>query len=189
MADYAQGRADRRAAYDADRQMRAYLGTLTPQARAEYLAARQEVLNAPEEADRPPPRRQQPAFQQPEGDHMYGFGPFASAVGGYTDQQGSNLQGMANMTMGAIGAENERRVALSREMRRMEYEQWKVQQQLALEQQKMYLAKYKMRQDSAAEIRRLKFMDMQQNPYAPRTRRMQRDPVTGQYRWFEDWEL
>ena len=51
------------------------------------------------------------------------------ALGGYNmaqahaAQQAGHLQGMANNTMAAIAKENDSRVAISREMRRMAHEQ------------------------------------------------------------------
>jgi hypothetical protein len=47
----------------------------------------------------------------------------AAAAGAGAQSQGSHLQNMANMTMGAIGRENQSRVSQMREQRRMMQDQ------------------------------------------------------------------
>lgn len=59
---------------------------------------------------------------------MFGNHGAAMALGGFNmgqmmaGQQGNHLAGMINQTTGAIGKENDSRVAQQREMRRMDHE-------------------------------------------------------------------
>lgn len=117
--DYENAKALRRGASQSSQWMRRYIASLPPEQRR---AAQQEQRAAEQDdqpEDQPEPQGIQPMFN----DHG-----FSQALGGFnaaqamTGQQGNHMAGMLNQTMGAINAENERRVALSREMRRMEHE-------------------------------------------------------------------
>lgn len=121
------------------------------------------------------------------GQAFAGFN-MAQALAG---QQGGHLAGMANQAMGAINEENDRRVALSREMRRMEFEQWKTQQALELERMRLENERQRDRDAAANQIRMLRYrtaMD-QRKDGSPIQRSLKMDPMTGQYRWMEDWEM
>ena len=120
---------------------------------------------------------------------MYGFGPFASAVGAYGAYLGNHLQGAANDVMQAIQNENESRVAQNREMRRMDHESGMMQQRMELERMRLENERARNQMDAANEIRKLKAMMAMQNNSGPRRRSLQVDPLTGQRRWMEDWEM
>lgn len=156
-------------------------------------------------------RRQQPNV----GVNMYD--PFT--VGGFNmaqlmaGQQGGHLAGMASHAMGAIAAENDRRVNISRDMRRMEHERAMLGLQADLMRQKLENDRFVAQTDAANEIRKLKAAMAMQEGAGPRAWRMdrrsgqmmpipvaggggrtrrrsyQQDPLTGQYRWMEDWEM
>lgn len=121
------------------------------------------------------------------GQALSGFN-MAQAMAG---QQGGHLAGLLNQTMGAIGDENDRRVALSREMRRMEFEQWKAQQALELEKMRLENERQRARDEAANQIRMLRYRDAaeQRQSGVPVRRSFQMDPYSGQYRWMEDWEM
>lgn len=123
------------------------------------------------------------------GDHglSQAFGGFnmAQALAG---QQGDRLAGVANQIGAAIANENASRVAQSREQNRMAHESGLAQQQMELERMRLENDRIRNQMDAANEIRKLKALMAMQNPNAPRRRSLERDPMTGQHRWMEDWE-
>lgn len=130
-----------------------------------------------------------------------------------TGQQGGHLAGMANQVMGAIDAENDRRVNISRDMRRMEHDQYLANLQAELAREKLANDRFIAQNNAAQEIRKLKAaMSMQGNQSGPqvwqrdqrsgmmvqtpvpsggqmRRRELREDPLTGETRWMEDWEM
>lgn len=122
---WGQQQKERRQDYENDRQMRAYLGTLTPQDRAKYLADRQEVLS-PEPVTQPDaPQNAQNDVRRPfqfQG-HQGAAHPMQAAYDALGPHaQARALQGMAGQAMAAIQDENDSRVAQAREARRMQHE-------------------------------------------------------------------
>jgi|GEM_PF-2253498 len=124
--------AARRAAADADRDMQKYLGTLTPQDRAKYLADRQRVLNPPQEQPERPQGQQQPQQDNGEQQAMRFMLHAAAANPGHApgrpphpvspEEQGLVLRGIVDDVSKAWSDENDSRVAQAREMRRMQHE-------------------------------------------------------------------
>lgn len=128
------------------------------------------------------------------------------------NMQGNYLGGMAGDVMSAFSKENDSRVAQSREQRRLEYQKWLAEQQLYLQWGKLNNER-EMRKDAAAhQIRLLKAQmaaredaqpsawtqDARTGQMVPmsipkagqiRRRSFQEDPLTGERRWMEDWEL
>lgn len=155
---------------DPDEQLKRYLKTLPLNERRAYLASL---------------RGQEPARQQaiPQGFNMNDHG-YSQALGAYMyanamhGMQGNYLQGMANTAMGAIAKENDRRVALAREQRRMQHEQ-------ELERIRQEGRQSPARQSPEDSIRYLRFLSaMEDKKRGLPTHRILVDGV-----WREPWEL
>lgn len=139
------------------------------------------------------------------------YGGFNAAMLG-AQEGNNNLQGMAGDVMQAFQNENESRVAQERDRRRMEYQKWLAEQQLYLQwgklnndremqkdqaanQIRMLKAQMAMREDSRPSAWKMDSRSGQMMPMnvikaaPPRRRSFQTDPLTGEQRWMEDWEL
>lgn len=150
----------------------------SPDQMLEDLQDRQRRLLAAQQAQRaqqPAAPRPRPQVQQVDEEPSM-FSPF---------QQYASLTGMNNNIMRAFDAENDSRVAQSREWRRMQHEMALAEMRAQIEREKNALQQYQVDSDAASQIRQLKLQNYlaKQKMGMPATKTM----VNG--RWVEDWEL